>query len=100
VGAFAPLLGEVPDPRRAQGQLCELPHVLMFSVLAIVTGCNSYRGIVTFIDLHRRELNADFRRPGASSRGSIRLRWGFLPPLFRRQTALLQAAHGAPGKGT
>jgi hypothetical protein len=86
VGAFAPLLGEVPDPRRAQGQLCELPHVLLLTVLAIVTGCNSYRGIVTFIDLHRRELNADFRRPGASSRGSIRLRWGvsfLLPPSDR-----------------
>jgi hypothetical protein len=38
--AFAPLLGllaEVPDPRRAQGQIYKLPHVLLFSILAIVT---------------------------------------------------------------
>jgi len=34
--------------------------VLLFSTLAIVTGCNSYRGIVTFIDVHRHRLNAAF----------------------------------------
>jgi hypothetical protein len=53
VTAFAPLMGlleEVPDPRRAEGKLYKLPHVLLFSILAIVTGCNSYRGIVTFIE--------------------------------------------------
>jgi len=53
VVAFAPLLGllaDVPDPRRGQGKLYKLPHVLLFSILAIVTGGNSYRGIVTFID--------------------------------------------------
>src|ERR1700756_4185160 len=60
---FAPLLGllaDVPDPRRAQGQIYKLPHVLLFSILAIVTGANSYRGIVTFIDVNRRKLNAAF----------------------------------------
>ena len=60
---FAPLLdllAEVPDPRRGQGRKYKLSHVLLFSVLAIVTGCNSYRGIVTFIDVHRRRLNATF----------------------------------------
>ena len=54
------LLEEVPDPRRAEGKLYKLPHVLPFSILAILTGCNSYRGIVTFIDVHRRGLNAFF----------------------------------------
>lgn len=37
--AFAPLLGllaEVPGPRRAQGQIYKLPHVLLFSILAII----------------------------------------------------------------
>src|ERR1700760_1964023 len=63
VTKFAPLLGllaDVPDPRRAQGQIYKLPHVLLFSILAIVTGANSYRGIVTFIDVNRRKLNATF----------------------------------------
>src|SRR5437588_10148515 len=63
VAAFSPLLdvlADVPDLRRAQGQLYKLPHVLLFSILAVVTGCDSYRGIVTFIDVHRRRLNAAF----------------------------------------
>jgi hypothetical protein len=61
VTVFAPLLdllAEVPDPRRAEGKLYSLPHVLLSAILAIVSGCNSYRGIVTFIDVHRRRLNA------------------------------------------
>ena len=52
MAAFSPLLdvlAEVPDPRRAEGKLYSLPHVLLFAILAIVSGCNSYRGIVTFI---------------------------------------------------
>jgi DDE_Tnp_1-associated len=57
---FLSLLAEVPDPRRAQGQLYKLPHVLLFSILAIVTGCNSYRGVVTFIDVHCHRLNVAF----------------------------------------
>ncbi len=63
MAAFSPLLdmlAEVPDPRRAEGKLYQLPHVLLFSILAIVTGCNSYRGIVTFIEVHRRKLNTAF----------------------------------------
>jgi hypothetical protein len=41
VTAFAPLLGlleAVPDPRRAEGKVYRLPHVLLFSILAIVSG--------------------------------------------------------------
>ena len=63
MAAFSPLLdllAEIPDPRRAEGKLYQLPYVLLFSILAIVSGCNSYRGIITFIDVHRRRLNAIF----------------------------------------
>lgn len=51
--AFAPLLElleAVPDPRRAEGKVYRLPHVLLFSILAIVSGGNSYRSVATFID--------------------------------------------------
>ncbi|MGK7871416.1 transposase family protein [Falsiroseomonas sp. E2-1-a20] len=61
--AFSPLLGlleEVPDPRRAEGKVYRLPHVLLFSILAVVSGGNSYRSIATFIDVHRRRLNRAF----------------------------------------
>ncbi len=94
------LLEEVPDPRRAEGKLYKLPHVLLFSILAIVTGCNSYRGIVTFIDVHRRSLNAFFgltwRRAPAHT--AIRYILQGLDPkavedAFRRHAAQLQAAH-------
>ena len=61
--AFAPLLGlleAVPDPRRAEGKVYRLPHMLLFSILAIVSGGNSYRSVATFIDVHRRRLNRTF----------------------------------------
>jgi hypothetical protein len=110
MAAFSPLLdvlGDVPDPRRAQGQLYKLPYVLLFSILAIVTGCNSYRGIVTFIAVHRRRLNAAFglewRRAPAHT--AIRYILQGLDPaaveaVFRRHAALLQAARATPGQGS
>jgi len=44
---FLALLAAIPDPRRAEGKLYRLPHVLLFSIFAIVSGANSYRGIQT-----------------------------------------------------
>lgn len=108
MSAFAPLLvllAEVPDPRRAEGKLYKLPHVLLFSILAVVAGSNSYRGIVTFIDVHRRRLNAAFglRWRRAPAHTTIRYILQGLDPaaveaVFRRHAALLQAARrGARG---
>ncbi len=54
------LLSEIPDPRRGEGKIYKLPHVLLFSILAVVTGGNSYRSVETFIKVHRRRLNAAF----------------------------------------
>jgi hypothetical protein len=54
------LLNEITDPRRAEGKLYKLPYVLLFSILAVVTGGNSFRSIETFIKVHRRRLNAAF----------------------------------------
>jgi hypothetical protein len=61
--SFAPILKRleaVPDPRRAEGKRYALIHILLFSILAIVTGANSYRGIETFIGVHRKRLNEAF----------------------------------------
>ncbi len=58
---FVPLfaaLSTVRDPWRAQGQRCTLPHLLLFSVLAVLTGATSYRRIRLFIGVHRERLNA------------------------------------------
>ena len=110
MAAFSPLLdvlADVPDPRRAEGKLYKLPHVLLFAILAIVTGCNSYRGIVTFIAVHRRRLNAVFslQWKRAPAHTAVRYILQGLDPaavevVFRRHAALLQAARSTPGQGS
>jgi len=107
VTAFAPLLGlleTVPDPRRAEGKVYRLPHVLLFSILAIVSGGNSYRSVATFIDVHRRRLNRTFgltwrRAPAHTSIRNILqgLDSGALEAVFRRHAGLLQVACAKPG---
>jgi hypothetical protein len=107
VSAFSPLLGllaEVADPRRGQGQKYKLAYVLLFAILAVVTGGNSYRGIETFIDVHRRRLNAAFglRWKRAPAHTAIRYILQGLDPaevesVFRHHAALLQAACAKQG---
>jgi len=72
-----------------------------------VSGSNSYRGIVTFIDVHRRRLNRAFglkwRRAPAHT--AIRYILQGLDPTavegaFRRHAALLQAASGGGERGS
>jgi len=57
---FLDFLATIPDPRRAEGKRYDQSHVLLFAILAIVTGANSYRGIRTFIATHRTRLNKAF----------------------------------------
>ena len=52
-GSLLAALAEVRDPRRAQGQRYSMRHLLLFSVLAVLTGATSYQGIITVIDLQR-----------------------------------------------
>jgi hypothetical protein len=59
--AFLSRLGTIQDPRRAEGKLYQLPYILLFSILAIVTGANSYRGIRTFIKVQLKRLNKAFK---------------------------------------
>jgi hypothetical protein len=54
-------LQDVPDPRRAQGKRYPLAHLLVFTVLALLSGAQSYRGIITFLDQRRVLLNRYFR---------------------------------------
>ena len=53
-------LSQIPDPRRRQGQRYNLAHLLLFSVLAVLTGATSYRRIRLFIGVHRERLNTTF----------------------------------------
>src|SRR5271155_2897976 len=91
---FLSHLATIPDPRRAEGKLYQLPHVLLFSILAIVTGANSYRGIRTFIKVHRQRLNKAFglrwKKPPAHA--SIR---GILSGLDAASVEQVFRAHAA-----
>jgi hypothetical protein len=94
------MLSEIPDPRRAEGKLYKLPYVLLFSILAVVTGGNSFRAIETFIAVHRRRLNAAFGLHWKRAPAHTAIRYvlqGLDPaavePVFRRHAAGLR--HGA-----
>jgi hypothetical protein len=101
---FLSHLGMIRDRRRAEGMLYKLPHVLLFAILAIVTGANSYRGIHTFIKTHRRRLNKAFKigwkRPPAHT--AIRYILQGLEPadvekIFREHAADLNSSEAAAG---
>ena len=44
------ILSTIPDHRRGQGRLFDLPHVLLCSILAVLAGADSYRSVYRFID--------------------------------------------------
>ena len=52
--------GAIPDHRRAQGRMYDLPHLLLFSILAVASGATSYRKIHQFIATHWQRLNTAF----------------------------------------
>lgn len=53
-------LSEVPDPRRAEGKRYPLAPLLLFTVLALLSGATSYRRIIIFLEQRRVVLNALF----------------------------------------
>lgn len=99
---FLALLDEITDPRRKEGKIYELAYVLLFSILAIVTGANSYRGIHTFMETHRTRLNTAFglswkRAPAYTAiRYILRgLAAEAIEQAFRRHAELLQTVNNA-----
>src|SRR5690349_22275546 len=53
-------LSEVPDPRRAEGKRYPLAPLLLFTVLALLSGATSYRRIIVFLEQRRELLNELF----------------------------------------
>ena len=51
-------LAAIPDHRRAQGRRYGVEHVLLFSILAILSNATSYRKIQRFIAARLPQLNA------------------------------------------
>jgi DDE_Tnp_1-associated len=54
------VLRAIPDRRRAEGKRFDLASVLLYSILGMVAGANSYRQMHEFIRVHRQRLNAAF----------------------------------------
>jgi hypothetical protein len=104
---FAGLLAaleRIPDPRRRQGRRYPLAPLLLFSVLAVLAGATSYRGILTFIGVHRERLNATFgsrfrRAPAVNTLRTLFLALGpvTLEAAFRQHARA--SADGAPASG-
>ena len=61
------ILRSIPDCRRAEGKRFDLATVLLYSILGMVAGANSYRQMHDFIRIHRQRLNAAF---GLALRGA------------------------------
>lgn len=53
-------LFKIKDHRRKQGQRYALGHILLFSILAILSGADSYRKVQKFIVVHYDQFNETF----------------------------------------
>src|SRR3954466_7213704 len=97
--SFVDLLTEIEDPRRAEGKLYRLADVVLFAILAIVAGANSYRTIHSFVDVHlvrlRKTFGVTWRKAPAYTtiRGILhQLDAASVEAAFRRHAAALNAA--------
>jgi hypothetical protein len=54
------LFSQVCDPRRGQGKMYPLAPILLFTVLAMLTGAVSYRQVHAFVRTHLDRLNSTF----------------------------------------
>ena len=104
--ALLAVLQTIPDPRRPQGKRYPLAHLLLFSVLAVLAGATSYRGILTFIGVHRERLNATFgsrfrRAPAVNTLRNLFVALGpaALEAAFREHARALSDGMSASGPG-
>ena len=69
------ILRSIPDRRRAEGKRFDLAAVLLYAILGMVAGANSYRQIHEFIRVHLQRLNEAFglRLPCSPSYTGLRL---------------------------
>src|SRR4051812_28405711 len=103
-GLLAALEG-IPDRRPRQGRRYPLAPLLLFSVLAVLAGAPSYRGILVFITVHRERLNTVFgaglrRAPAVNT---LRALFQALDPAeleaaFRQHARSLDDGAAAPGR--
>lgn len=54
------ILRTIPDHRRDEGKRFDLDAVLLYTIIGMIAGANSYRQMHEFIRIHRRRLNEAF----------------------------------------
>ena len=69
------ILRSIPDHRRKEGKRFDLSTVLLYAILSMVAGANSYRQMHEFIRIHLQRLNEAFglRLPYSPSYTGLRL---------------------------
>jgi DDE_Tnp_1-associated len=82
----------IPDHRRPQGRLFDLPHLLLFSILAVMSGATAYRRIHQFIRTHQARLNDAFGCPWRRTPAYSSIRYA-LQGLDTQQIAVHFRAH-------
>jgi hypothetical protein len=85
-------LKTLADPRRLQGRLYPLAPLLFISVLAVLTGANSYRTIARFTDAHRLRLNDGRGLQWKRAPAHTAIRYAFV----KRSPEAVEAAFRAP----
>ena len=64
-----PLLSAIPDQRTRKGRRYDLPHILMFTVFAMLSGADSYRKITLFMEerfsVLKKLCDINWKRPPA-----------------------------------
>ncbi|VAX34823.1 hypothetical protein MNBD_UNCLBAC01-955 [hydrothermal vent metagenome] len=53
-------LFEIKDKRRGKAKQYKLGHILLISILAILSAADSYRKIHKFIEVHYKKLDKEF----------------------------------------
>jgi hypothetical protein len=67
-------LSKIRDPRRSQGRRYQLNHILLFSILAILSGAKSYRDVARFFKKRYKQLNKLFKLKWKKSLSKSQLR--------------------------
>src|SRR4029079_4766633 len=102
---FVDLLTEIEDPRRAEGKVYRLPHLVLFALLGVFDGETPYRTIHSFIYVHLARLRDAFgvkwrKAPAYTTiRGILRqLDPASVEAAFRRHAAVLNDATNGEGQ--
>lgn len=96
-------LKEIPDHRDREGRMYDLAHMLLFSILAVLSNAKNYKDIWRFILIHFETLKKTYtlkwrRAPNYTTVRNILI--GIIPELFektfRKHSELLEEG---PSKG-